>query len=108
MTGINARAMINTFFFNLNAIKSGQSRPGKAARFKPAKVGLLGAGMMGAGIAFAQASKGIATVLKDVSQDKADAGKAYSAKLTQARVDKGRMSADEQTQVLARIQATDK
>jgi len=82
MTGPNARAMINTFFFNLNAIKSGQSRPGKAPRFKPAKVGLLGAGMMGAGIAYAQASKGIATVLKDVSQDKADVGKAHSAKIT--------------------------
>jgi 3-hydroxyacyl-CoA dehydrogenase/enoyl-CoA hydratase/3-hydroxybutyryl-CoA epimerase len=108
MTGINARAMINTFFFNLNAIKSGQSRPSQSPRFKPAKVGLLGAGMMGAGIAFAQASKGIATVLKDVSQDKADAGKAYSAKLTQARVDKGRMSADDQKQVLERILATDK
>ncbi len=107
MTGINAGAMINTFFFNLNAIKSGQSRPGKAARFKPAKVGLLGAGMMGAGIAFAQASKGIATVLKDVSQEKADTGKAYSAKLTQARVDKGRMSADEQQKILDRIHATD-
>jgi len=107
MTGSNARAMINTFFFNLNAIKSGQSRPGQSARFKPTKVGLLGAGMMGAGIAFAQASKGIATVLKDVSQDKADAGKAYSAKLTQARVDKGRISAAEQQQVLARIHATD-
>jgi 3-hydroxyacyl-CoA dehydrogenase/enoyl-CoA hydratase/3-hydroxybutyryl-CoA epimerase len=107
MTGINARAMINTFFFNLNAIKSGQSRPGDAPRFKPAKVGLLGAGMMGAGIAFAQASRGIATVLKDVSQDKASAGKAYSAKLTQARVDKGRMSADDQKLVLERIHATD-
>jgi 3-hydroxyacyl-CoA dehydrogenase / enoyl-CoA hydratase / 3-hydroxybutyryl-CoA epimerase len=108
MTGANARAMINTFFFNLNAIKSGQSRPGTAPRFKPAKVGLLGAGMMGAGIAYAQASKGIATVLKDVSQEKADAGKAYSAKLTQARVDKGRMSAEQQQQLLARIQATGK
>ena len=107
MTGRNARAMVNTFFFNLNAIKSGQSRPGNSARFKPVKVGLLGAGMMGAGIAFAQASKGITTVLKDVSQDKADAGKAYSAKLTQARVDKGRLSAAEQQQVLARIHTTD-
>ena len=107
MSGPNAKAMINTFFFNLNAIKSGQSRPGSAPRFKPAKVGLLGAGMMGAGIAFSQASKGIATVLKDVSQEKADAGKAYSAKLTQARVDKGRMSADEQKAVLDRIHATD-
>lgn len=107
MTGVNARAMINTFFFNLGAIKSGQSRPGNAPRFKPAKVGLLGAGMMGAGIAFSQASKGIATVLKDVSQDKADLGKSYSAKITQARVDKGRMSAAEQQTILARIHATD-
>ena len=106
MTGANARAMINTFFFNLNAIKSGQSRPGGAPRFKPAKVGLLGAGMMGAGIAYVQASKGIATVLKDVSPEKAEAGKAYSAKLTQGRVDKGRMSAEQQQQLLARIQAT--
>ena len=106
MTGTNARAMINTFFFNLNAIKSGQSRPKDVPRFKPVKVGLLGAGMMGAGIAYAQATKGIATVLKDVSQEKADQGKGYTAKLTQARVDKGRMTADEQHKVLERIHAT--
>jgi hypothetical protein len=62
-----ARNMINTFFFNMNAIKSGQSRPAGVPRFKPARVGLLGAGMMGAGIAYAQASRGIATVLKDVT-----------------------------------------
>ena len=104
MTGTNARAMINTFFFNLNAIKSGQSRPGNAPRFKPAKVGLLGAGMMGAGIAYSQASKGIVTVLKDVNQEKADLGKSYSAKITQGRVDKGRMKADEQQKILDLIQ----
>ena len=106
MAGTNAKAMINTFFFNLNAIKSGQSRPGTSPRFKPAKVGLLGAGMMGAGIAYAQASKGIATVLKDLSQEKADLGKSYSAKITQGRVDKGRMSADDQRKVLDRITPT--
>jgi 3-hydroxyacyl-CoA dehydrogenase/enoyl-CoA hydratase/3-hydroxybutyryl-CoA epimerase len=106
MTGINARAMINTFFFNLNAIKSGQSRPGNAPRFKPAKVGLLGAGMMGAGIAYSQASKGIVTVLKDVSQEKADLGKSYSAKITQGRVDKGRMKPEEQQKILDLIQPT--
>ncbi len=107
MTGSNAKAMINTFFFNLNAIKSGQSRPQGIARFKPQKVGIVGAGMMGAGIACAQASKGIATVLKDVSQEKADAGKAWSARLTQQRVDKGRMTPDEQAALLSRITATD-
>ena len=106
MTGVNAKAMINTFFFNLNAIKSGQSRPAGVPRFKPTKVGLLGAGMMGAGIAYCQASKGIATVLKDVSQEKADLGKSYSAKITQGRVDKGRMKADAQQKILDLIQPT--
>ena len=106
ITGPNARAMINTFFFNMNAIKSGQSRPGKAPRYKPARVGLLGAGMMGAGIAYVQARKGIATVLKDVSQEKAEAGKAYSAKLTQASVTKGRLSEAGRDALLGHIQPT--
>ncbi|RYY64747.1 MAG: 3-hydroxyacyl-CoA dehydrogenase, partial [Comamonadaceae bacterium] len=102
-----AKNMINTFFFNMNAIKSGQSRPRWEGRYKPQKVGILGAGMMGAGIAYAQASRGITTVLKDVSQDKADAGKAYSLKLTQPRVEKGRMSPHDQATLLARITATE-
>jgi 3-hydroxyacyl-CoA dehydrogenase/enoyl-CoA hydratase/3-hydroxybutyryl-CoA epimerase len=102
-----AKNMINTFFFNMNAIKAGQSRPKVEARFRPRKVGLLGAGMMGAGIAYAQASRGIATVLKDVSQEKAEAGKAYSARLTHARVDKGRMGPHEQAELLARITPTE-
>lgn len=101
-----AKNMINTFFFNLNAIKSGQSRPKDVPRYKPAKVGILGAGMMGAGIAYAQASRGIATVLKDVSADKAEHGKAYSAKITQPRVEKGRMSPHDQKALLDRITAT--
>ncbi len=106
MTTPVARNMINTFFFNMNAIKSGQSRPKDVPRYKPQKVGLLGAGMMGAGIAYAQASRGIATVLKDVSLEKAEAGKAYSVKVTQPRVDKGRMNPHDQAALLARITPT--
>ncbi len=102
-----AKNMINTFFFNLNAIKAGQSRPKWEGKYQPKKVGILGAGMMGGGIAWAQASRGIATVLKDVSQDKAEAGKAYSAKITQGRVDKGRMSPQDQQALLARITPTE-
>ncbi|MDB5861507.1 MAG: enoyl-CoA hydratase/isomerase family protein, partial [Ramlibacter sp.] len=102
-----AKNMINTFFFNLNAIKAGQSRPKWDGKFKPQKVGILGAGMMGGGIAYVQASRGIATVLKDVSQDKAEAGKAYSAKLTQARVEKGKLSPHDQAALLARITPTE-
>ena len=103
-----AKNMINTFFFNMNAIKSGQSRPKGVPRYQPVKVGVLGAGMMGAGIAYVQASRGIASVLKDVSLDKANAGKAYSLKITQPQVDKGRMSPHDQAELLARITPTDK
>ena len=106
LVGSNAKAMINTFFFNLNSIKGGQSRPGKSARFKPSRVGVLGAGMMGAGIAYAQASRGVATVLKDVSLERAEQGKAYSVKVTQPRVDKGRFSAQDQAALLSRITPT--
>ncbi len=102
-----AKNMINTFFFNMSAIRSGQSRPQGMPRSKPAKVGILGAGMMGAGIAYAQASRGILTVLKDIHLDKAVAGKAYSARLTQAQIDKGRMGPHDQTELLARITPTD-
>ncbi|RID98591.1 3-hydroxyacyl-CoA dehydrogenase NAD-binding domain-containing protein [Simplicispira hankyongi] len=106
MSGQVARNMVSTFFFDMNAVKSGRSRPGNAPRTKLAKVGVLGAGMMGAGIAWAQASKGIATVLKDVSQEKADAGKAYSASLAEKRVAKGRMDAAKAQALLARITPT--
>jgi 3-hydroxyacyl-CoA dehydrogenase / enoyl-CoA hydratase / 3-hydroxybutyryl-CoA epimerase len=103
-----AKNMINTFFFNMNAIKSGQSRPGLSTdRYKPRKVGILGAGMMGGGIAYAQASRGIQTVLRDVTTDKAEAGKAYSNKLTQPRVDSGRMSPNDQAALLDRITPTE-
>ena len=102
-----AKNMINTFFFNMNAIKSGQSRPKDVPRYKPQKVGILGAGMMGGGIAYAQASRGIATVIKDVSIDKAQAGKGYSVKVTQPRVDKGRMNPHDQAALLGRITPTE-
>ncbi len=102
-----AKNMINTFFFNLNAIKSGQSRPAGISRYKPKKVGILGAGMMGAGIAYVQAGKGIQTVLEDVSIETAERGKSYSFKLTQERVDKGRMSPYDQRELLDNILPTD-
>ena len=102
-----AHNMINTFFFNMNAIKSGRSRPSGIAKRKLNKVGILGAGMMGSGIAYAQASKGVQTVLKDVSLEAAERGKSYSQNITQKRVDKGSMSADQQAALLARIHATD-
>ncbi|MET4577820.1 3-hydroxyacyl-CoA dehydrogenase NAD-binding domain-containing protein [Ottowia thiooxydans] len=106
LTSPVTKNMINTFFFNLNAIKSGQARPKNVPKYKPQKVGILGAGMMGAGIAWAQASRGIATVLKDVSAEKAELGKAYSQRLADKRVDKGRMSDEARQRLLAQITPT--
>jgi 3-hydroxyacyl-CoA dehydrogenase / enoyl-CoA hydratase / 3-hydroxybutyryl-CoA epimerase len=101
-----AKSMINTFFFDMNAIKSARSRPKDVPRFTPRKVGILGAGMMGAGIAYVQASRGVQTVLKDLTREKADSGRNYSVKLTQARVDKGRMTVQAQAELLSRIMPT--
>ncbi|HEY5637710.1 MAG TPA: 3-hydroxyacyl-CoA dehydrogenase NAD-binding domain-containing protein [Burkholderiales bacterium] len=98
-----AKNMITAFFFNLTAIRSGASRPKDFPRWKPAKVGILGAGMMGAGIAWATASRGIDCVLKDVSEDKAAAGKGYSEKLLAGRVKGGRSTEAEAAAILARI-----
>lgn len=106
MTGNVARNMINTFFFNMNAIKGGQSRPKDVPKYQPKKVGILGAGMMGSGIAYAQATRGITTVLKDVSVEAAEKGKSYSTKLTQKRVDKGQMSVEKQQGILNLITPT--
>jgi 3-hydroxyacyl-CoA dehydrogenase/enoyl-CoA hydratase/3-hydroxybutyryl-CoA epimerase len=106
MTSAVAKNMINTFFFNMNAIKSGQSRPLGVPRYVPKKVGVLGAGMMGSGIAYSQATKGIATVLKDVSLEAAEKGKGYTANLTQKRVDKGQISAEKQHGILNLITPT--
>jgi len=99
-TGAVAKNMIGAFFFNLNAIKSGASRPKDVPRRKAQKVGILGAGMMGGGIAWACASRGIPCVLKDVLQDKAEAGKAYSEKLL------ARRKRPDAGEILGRIQPT--
>ena len=80
-----AKNMITAFFFNLTAIRSGASRPKDVPRWKPAKVGILGAGMMGGGIAYATATRGIPCVLKDVSLEAAQKGKGYTEALLTRR-----------------------
>ena len=105
-TGQISKNMIGTFWHGLNAIKSGASRPKDIAKWQASKVGILGAGMMGAGIAYATASKGIAVVLKDVDIENAKKGKAYSQKLLDKKVSQGRLSTDKRDQILALIHAT--
>ena len=105
-TGQIAQNMIGTFWHGLNAIKSGASRPQNIEKSKMTKVGILGAGMMGAGIAYATASKGIPVILKDVSLENAEKGKAYSQKLLDKKVSQGRLSAEKRDQTLRLITAT--
>ena len=106
MVGQTTKNLITAFFFNLNAIKSGKSRPQGFPRWKPTKVGVLGAGMMGAGIAHANASRGIPCVLKDVSIEKAGAGLAAIGKMVAAQVAKGRMSEVQQAKLLGLVTPT--
>lgn len=105
-TGQVSKNMIGTFWHGLNAIKSGASRPQNVEKWQATKVGVLGAGMMGAGIAYSTAIKGIQVVLKDISQEAADKGKNYSQKLLDKRVSQGRMTAEKRDQVLSLITAT--
>lgn len=106
-TGQVAKNMIGTFWFQLNEINAGGSRPKGIALYQTKKVGVLGAGMMGAGIAFASASAGIEVVLKDVNQAAAEKGKNHSAILLDKKVSSGRMGAEQREAILARITPTE-
>ena len=105
-TGQVSKNMIGTFWHGMNAIKSGIARPKDLERSKVKKVGILGAGMMGAGIAYVTASKGIQVVLKDVSVEAAEKGKAYSQKLLDKKVSQGRLTVEQRDQFLSLIHAT--
>ena len=105
-TGQVSKNMIGTFWHGMNAIKAGASRPKDVAKWQASKVGVLGAGMMGAGIAYSTAIKSIPVVLKDVSVENAEKGKAYSQKLLDKKVSQGRMTAEKRDQVLSLITAT--
>ena len=74
-----------TLFFNRSAIKSGASRPKNVPKWRASKVGILGAGMMGGGIAWANVNRAVPCVLKDVSLEKAEAGKSYAEKILERR-----------------------
>ena len=101
-----AKNMISTFFFQMNKVNGGASRPKGVEPQLTKKVGVLGAGMMGQGIAYVSAMAGIEVILKDISVESAEKGKAYSEKLLAKRVAKGRMSEEKKAAVLALIKPT--
>jgi len=101
-----SKNMIGTLWHQLNAIKKGQTRPSAVPRSKVAKLGILGAGMMGAGIAYVSAKAGIEVVLLDTDQANAEQGKAYSQGLLDKAISRGRGTAEKRDQLLARIHPT--
>ncbi|MFB7707597.1 3-hydroxyacyl-CoA dehydrogenase NAD-binding domain-containing protein [Streptomyces sp. NPDC056105] len=106
VTGQTAKNMIQAFFFDLQAVNSGANRPKGIERRTVRKVAVLGAGMMGAGIAYSCARAGIEVVLKDVTADAAARGKGYSEKLCAKAVSRGRTTQEKADALLARITPT--
>lgn len=101
-----SRNMSRTLFVSKGQADKLVRRPQGPAKRKVEKLGVLGAGMMGAGIAYVSSVAGIEVVLLDTSVENAEQGKDYSRKLLQKRVEQGRSTADEAAAVLQRISVT--
>ncbi len=99
-----APAMIRTLFINKGKADKLARRPADVPKATFKKIGMLGAGMMGAAIAYVAASNGIEVVLIDRDQEAAERGKGYARKLVEGAVAKRRMAAEKGEALLARIQ----
>src|SRR5246127_2970488 len=106
VTGQVAKNMIQAFFFDLQTITGGGSRPEGIGKTPINKIGVLGAGMMGAGIAYVSAKAGFDVVLKDVSLEAAQKGKGYSEKLEAKALERGRTTEEKSKALLAKITPT--
>jgi 3-hydroxyacyl-CoA dehydrogenase/enoyl-CoA hydratase/3-hydroxybutyryl-CoA epimerase len=102
-----AKNMIQAFFFDMQAVNN-RPRPEGTEPFRSEKVVVLGAGMMGAAIAYVCAKAGIEVVLKDVSQEAAERGKGYSEKLVAKGVERGKTTQEKGQALLDRILPTTK
>ncbi|WP_263249265.1 3-hydroxyacyl-CoA dehydrogenase NAD-binding domain-containing protein [Saccharopolyspora rosea] len=105
--GQTSKNMTKAFFFDLQHVNSGGSRPSAEPEWKASKVAVLGGGMMGAGIAYVCAKAGMQVVIKDISLDAAEKGKQYSATLLDKAIAKGRSTEAKRDELLARITPTD-
>ncbi|NUS44163.1 MAG: 3-hydroxyacyl-CoA dehydrogenase [Mycobacteriaceae bacterium] len=106
LTGPVSKNMIQAFFFDLQHINNGGSRPKDVPKQEIRKIGVLGAGMMGAGIAYVSAKAGYEVVLKDVSQEAADKGKGYSENIEKKALSRGKTTQEKSDALLARIHPT--
>ena len=105
-TGQVAKNMIQAFFFDLQAVNGARGRPDSIEPYQAKKVVVLGAGMMGAAIAYVCAKAGIEVVLKDVDQAAAERGKGYSEKLVAKGVERGKTTQEKGDALLALITPT--
>jgi 3-hydroxyacyl-CoA dehydrogenase / enoyl-CoA hydratase / 3-hydroxybutyryl-CoA epimerase len=106
LTGQVSKNMIQAFFFDLQQVNGDRDRPDGIEPFRAHKAVVLGAGMMGAAIAYVCAKAGIEVVLKDVSQEAAERGKGYSQALVEKAVSRGRSTQEKGEELLARITPT--
>lgn len=105
-TGQTAKNMLNAFWFQLNEIKKGRSRPHTMGPTATRRVGVLGAGMMGHGIAYVSAVAGLDVVLKDATAEKTAAGKARIEGLLDSRLRHNRITSRQKAEILDRIQVS--
>lgn len=103
-----AKNMLTAFFFNMNAVNGGIGRPKDVPPTEIKKVGVLGAGMMGQGIANVSAKAGYQVILKDITMENAEKGKAYTAMLMDKQIAKGRADEAKKQALLDLITPTDK
>jgi 3-hydroxyacyl-CoA dehydrogenase / enoyl-CoA hydratase / 3-hydroxybutyryl-CoA epimerase len=101
-----AAAMIRTLFVSMQDLNKGARRPANIPATTLKKVGIIGAGFMGAGIAYVSAQAGLEVILIDRDQAAADKGKVHSQSLITEQVNKGRASAADRDALLARITPT--
>ncbi|MET9489372.1 MULTISPECIES: 3-hydroxyacyl-CoA dehydrogenase NAD-binding domain-containing protein [unclassified Nocardia] len=106
LTGPVAKNMIQAFFFDLQSINNGGSRPKDVPKREIKKIGVVGAGMMGAGIAYVSAKAGYTVVLKDVTIEAAERGKNYSEKIEAKALSRGKTTEEKSKELLARITPT--
>jgi 3-hydroxyacyl-CoA dehydrogenase / enoyl-CoA hydratase / 3-hydroxybutyryl-CoA epimerase len=107
VTGQVFKNMTKALFFDLGHINAGGSRPKEVPGFAATRVGIVGAGMMGAGIADAYARAGVDVVLKDLSRDVAEKGRSRAIALLDRQVAKGRLTGERRDQIASRIRPTD-
>ena len=101
------KSMVNTFWHQLNQIKKGGARPAGISTDKVTRVGVIGAGMMGAGIAYVCAKAGVHTILIDVDIAKAKRGKAYAESILDRKQQKGAITDADKTALLDLILPSD-